>query len=312
VALHSGYCLRRQYAEYAGIGYGQIVRDFLDQLVERRVARRFTYRPDRGHLYHLFARPLYAALQQEDNRNRRHASPALIARRLMLLDFALTQPALEWFVTEREKVEFFTARLQLPPQVLPQRTYDTPGRLEPPAIRYCVQKLPVFLAGAPPRVHFVCLVTDRFASDIRIFVREHQTLLTELQAYTLVALRPAYVSNDRACTDAWNVAHEEMQSHSSVLDPASTTWYLATRQRIEQSGVGTLSVADIDRYRTCRTRAAGRLDALYTRWLALGTPPLETVQRSLHDRRSPSDAPSLVVCALPHRYEQFGSLPGVA
>ena len=33
VALHSGYCLRRQYSAFAGVAYGKNVCDFLDRLV---------------------------------------------------------------------------------------------------------------------------------------------------------------------------------------------------------------------------------------------------------------------------------------
>src|SRR5690349_7535116 len=112
VALHSGYCLRRQYATFAGVAYGKNVRDFLDDLVARALARRLTFRPDRGHIYHLFSRSIYDALQQGDNRNRRHTGPALIARKLMLLDYVLEHPDREWLVTESEKVEFFRETLR--------------------------------------------------------------------------------------------------------------------------------------------------------------------------------------------------------
>ena len=71
VALHSGYCLRRQYAAFAGVSYGKNVRDFLDALVARQLATRFTIRADRGHLYHLHSRALYRVLRQEHSRNRR-------------------------------------------------------------------------------------------------------------------------------------------------------------------------------------------------------------------------------------------------
>jgi hypothetical protein len=110
VALHSCYCRRRQYGTFAGLGYGKNVRGFLDGLVDRQLARRVTFRPDRGHVYHLFARSIYAALQQEDNRNRRYASPALIARKLMVLDFVLEEPGRDWFVTEPQRVHLFTER----------------------------------------------------------------------------------------------------------------------------------------------------------------------------------------------------------
>ena len=78
VALHSGYCLRRQYAAFAGVRYGKNVRHFLDGLVATGVASRTRFRADRGHVYHLHARPLYRAIGLE-----RHpasgstASPAL-------------------------------------------------------------------------------------------------------------------------------------------------------------------------------------------------------------------------------------------
>src|SRR5206468_12216986 len=86
VALHSGYCLRRQYEAFAGIQYGKNVRDFLDGLVTAGVATRFTGRADRGHVYHLRARTLYRALGDEDNRHRRVASAAHLARKRMVLD----------------------------------------------------------------------------------------------------------------------------------------------------------------------------------------------------------------------------------
>ncbi len=48
VALHSGFCLRRHYTAFAGLRYGAGVRDFLDRLVSRRLARRLDFRRDRG------------------------------------------------------------------------------------------------------------------------------------------------------------------------------------------------------------------------------------------------------------------------
>jgi len=52
-ALHSGYCLRRHYMTFTGTQNGKHVRRFLEGLVARRLAVRLTYRPDRGHVYHL-------------------------------------------------------------------------------------------------------------------------------------------------------------------------------------------------------------------------------------------------------------------
>jgi hypothetical protein len=120
-ALHSGYCLRRQYSAFAGIRCGKNVRNFLETLVERRLVEKFTLRADRGLIYHLAARGIYRAIGEEDNRNRREVSAALIARRIMVLDYVLGHPQREWLATERERVDLFTKRCGVPRAGLPQR-----------------------------------------------------------------------------------------------------------------------------------------------------------------------------------------------
>jgi hypothetical protein len=123
VALHSGFCLRRQCEAFAGIQYGKNVRDFFDRLVSRRWASRLTLRADRGHVYHLHARSLYRAIGQEDNRNRRQASSAQIARKVMLLDYVLSRPNVDWYATEQDRVDLFVTRLGLSIGVLPRRMF---------------------------------------------------------------------------------------------------------------------------------------------------------------------------------------------
>src|SRR5690242_10717877 len=69
-ALHSGYFLRRQYAQFlGGKNNGNVT-----QLVQRALAnahvKTSTWRQN-TQLYHLCTRSFYAALGQGDNRNRR-------------------------------------------------------------------------------------------------------------------------------------------------------------------------------------------------------------------------------------------------
>lgn len=311
VALHSGYCLRRQYASFAGVAYGKNVRDFLDDLVARALARRLTFRRDRGHIYHLFSRSLYDALQQGDNRNRRHASPALIARKLMLLDYVLDHPEREWLVTEDEKVDFFSNTLRVPTYALPHRTYQSTRRTTGSTLRYCVQKLPIFVTRDPLNVHFVCLATDPSARDIALFVREHLSLTSQLAASTLVVLRPAHISSDDVCRAAHAVAVGSCAAPTSPLDPPAIRWYFDARRRIERGDLRTMSVDDIQRYRQCRLRAAGTLESAYHQWAECGYPAFERAEDLLHPSQATAHSKLLVV-TLPHRYEQFGALPGIA
>lgn len=121
VALHSGFCLRRHYATLTGLKYGAGVRGFLDRLVARGLARGQAFRPDRGRVYHLHHTSIYNSIGQDDNRNRRHTSAALIARKLMLLDYVLDHPTTEWISTEQDKVALFTTRFGVAISELPHR-----------------------------------------------------------------------------------------------------------------------------------------------------------------------------------------------
>jgi hypothetical protein len=190
VALHSGYCLRRQYATFAGVSYGKNVRDFLDSLVARQLATRFSIRADRGHLYHLHARTVYRVLRQEHNRNRREASAALIARKLMLLDYVLSRPEVEWAATEEDKLDLFAERFGVLRDDLPRREFAASDPGGEPTTRYFPHKLPVALAGDPPVVHFVSLVTDTTGRALEQFLQDHAGLLRHLPAWCVIAVGP--------------------------------------------------------------------------------------------------------------------------
>lgn len=281
VALHSGYCLRRQYAAFVGCKYGKNVCDFVDSLVDRGLARRITFRADRGSIYHLFARRLYAAIGQEDNRNRRHASPPQIARKLMLLDFVIEHSCLDWYATEADKVDLFLNRLGVPDSILPQRTYESKRErcsYGAHTTRYLIQKLPLFVAQN--LVHFVCLVVDPEASGIELFVREHAPLLRHLPASSLHAIVPAGIASEPAC----HVAYERALAAISLatISAADIAWFSATRHVVLEGDLRTLNVTDLKRYRELSRVIGERLDS--------------------------RSAGRLTVHYLPHRYEQAGSV----
>jgi hypothetical protein len=250
VALHGGYCLRRQYAAFAGLKYAKSVRDFLDGLVERQLADRMTFRADRGGIYHLFGRRLYAAIGQEKNRNRRHAGPPVIARRLMLLDFVLAHPDVDWYAAEPDRIALFVTRLGIPETSLPKR-----------------QNLPVFLRGATPSVNFVCLVTDLHASAIEAFIHDHRPLLRHLSDWTLNAMVLQGVATDQACEAAYRraLAAASMMSVSKQdLD-----WFTDIRPLVASGDLRALSVDDLHRYRTLSTTLGQRLETTFVKPLLL-------------------------------------------
>jgi hypothetical protein len=230
VVLHSGYCLPRQYGAFAGLKHGKTVVAFMDGLVERKLADRIVFRADRGGIYHVFGRRLYAALQQEDNRNRRHASPPVMARKLMALDFVLAHPDFDWY-PEPERRDLFVTRLgiaspELPPRPLP---------------------LPIFLHGVSTCVNFVCLVTESRATAIESFVRIHTPLLRQLSGWTLNALIPQKAATDQACETAYNRA---MVAASMVsVSKEDLDWFTTARVTVASGDLRSFSVEDLRRYR---------------------------------------------------------------
>jgi hypothetical protein len=308
VALHSGYCLRRQYACFARVAYGKNVRSFLDDLVDRRLANRFSYRTNRGHLYHLHARSIYRALGHEDDRNRRHTSPAHVARKLMLLDLVLSEPGVEWFATEREKVALFTERWRVPLTDLPRSAPELDGDQVPPATtRYFGHKLPIGIAGDPPRGQFVYLATDAGALPFERFLRDHARLLRSLPAWTVIVAHGSHV----AATTLWDSTFRRVVGGVDGLqtDAAQALeQYFVVRRAVERREFATLSVTDLQAFRVGQSRfIEPAIEALFKTWIAGGS---DRIDPALLKSVLP-DTGRLVVRTLPFTYTQFGAFAGV-
>ncbi|MGH9410547.1 MAG: hypothetical protein ACRD1V_13955 [Vicinamibacterales bacterium] len=311
VALHSGYGLRRQYLSFAGVRYGKNVIDFFESLVERELAERLTFRADRGHIYHLHTRSIYRAIGQEDNRNRRVASPALIARKVMLLDYVLGHDGVDWMATEPDKVDLFADSFGVPKADLPQRTYAGGSPDGVPTTRYFPDKLPIAVVRNPPGVYFLYLVSDHSGRDFERFLADHSRLFDALPAWTVIGLGLAGSPGLTACDVAF-ARHAQGAFFAESMPPlADLRQYFAMRRAVDQGDLSRLSVADIDRFRDLRERfAAPALDARYAEWLAHGDRVLESIAPAAAPR--PRRPGRLVREVLAFDYSQFGSLPGVA
>src|SRR5262245_23126981 len=127
VAVHSGYFIRRQYADFLGQKRGRPDADLVEKVLRRGHARplAYAYRPV---LYHLCTRRFYRAIRQPENRHRRERSPSAIRAKLMALDYVLAHPGRRFLGSEKEKVTFFTEELGIDRAKLPSSAYaGTPG-----------------------------------------------------------------------------------------------------------------------------------------------------------------------------------------
>ena len=112
VMLHSGVFVGRQYAAFAGITHGQKVHDFIEKLLVRRLVTPIELGPTgRTRIFHVHHKPLYAAIGEPDNRNRRRVTIDQAIGRLMVLDGVLADRSVTWLGSEREKRRYFNQRL---------------------------------------------------------------------------------------------------------------------------------------------------------------------------------------------------------
>jgi hypothetical protein len=182
VLHHSGLCLPRQYATFAGIAYGHKINRFFERLVSRGFASVCPCLHNRALVYHVHHRPLYGAIGQPQSRFRRPVPAASVMPRLMLLDAIVEARGVTWLASEHDKVEYFATGRGITRESLPQHGFRAHGvasfKLFPGALPIGVE--------TPNRVLFVYPATPSSLVDFRPFLRRHHALLAALPAWSLV------------------------------------------------------------------------------------------------------------------------------
>ena len=183
VCLHSGVFLREQYLAFLG----RVHREPATRFVERyrawyggRAGRRAPVEQVwRGstRLFTVAPRSLYRALGAEHVRHRREASPAVVLRRLLSLDYVVDHLREPWLATEAEKVSALTGA-GAPEGTLPRRVYR--GRQDS-RCRYFAHKLPVALDARRATFVFV-QAEDVTPSGVRTWGETHAGLWASLRA----------------------------------------------------------------------------------------------------------------------------------
>ena len=123
VCLHSGIFTRPQFCRYFET-HRVAAHRFVQALLKRRVAvesGRVIFSGG-AEVCLISGKAIYRALGAGNIRLRRKASPNVVMRRLLSLDFVLEHPRMNWLPTEAEKVEFFES-LGLDRRMIPRRTY---------------------------------------------------------------------------------------------------------------------------------------------------------------------------------------------
>jgi hypothetical protein len=313
-ALHGGYFLRRQYCRFLDKEGGGNSSILVQKALAKDHATASTYLKN-VNIYHLCARPFYAALGQPDNRNRRDRQPLTIKNKLMGLDFVLAHPEKRYLATEQEKVSYFR-RLGIECSVLPTKLYHA-DKGEGSTARYFVEKYPVFLStdaitGDQSTVSF-CFVDEGLltVSRFETFLSQYRPLFAFLNRFQVVYV----AATPRLFTAAQRVFERALAGSHSTTDasPSSSlvTRLLAhfeARNLYEANQFSSFDKAKLIRLRNDLKEFSGtEHQQLYERWKTegasvLGTTlmPRNAVAKQIHGTFSHY--------LLEHNYDLFGSL----
>jgi hypothetical protein len=274
VALHGGYFLRRQYLAFTGRAHGQAMVRFLSRAIERCHVRPLSF-GRLGHVYHLYARPIYAAIGEENNRNRRTVETASVIRKIMTVDFVMAMPDatfLAFLATEEEKVALLD-QLRVWQELWPAKHYKSRRRNKPDVTRYFVDKMPWLRLPDDPRVWFVYVDAEGTLSGFETFVMQYG------RVFKVVACGVIYVG-----TSAWLGAVQRSMTkavtrlaHLPSFDEGKFVRYCRIRQAIDTNRFAGIDMDEVMQLRYLKEdfkRAA--FDDLYARWLDGGTEAVTT------------------------------------
>ena len=270
VMLHSGVCVPRQYAEFAGTAYGHKVSKFFDKLARREHATVCGCLHNRAQLYHVKHHALYRAIDQPHCRYRRPVPARQAIDRLMRLDGIVLFPELSYLGTEEEKVAFFglmapsLTRERLP-HIAIERGPSTRVRLFPED-----QPIAVTSTG---RVVLTYVASAGDVEEFRAFVQRHADLLRALPGWTLRVLFQKGIAG--AIADFESAARPEL---TATLRPEMLTelrWYFERLRNTTNPRALSFEDEEFRRHRAAFDTP--RFRQLYRRWSSDGDSVFDAV-----------------------------------
>ena len=206
VMLHGGVCVPRQYSRFAQIAYGHKVNVFFDKLVRLRYAVHCRCVHNRAAVYHVRCQPLYRAIGEPHSRNRKPVPASSVVERLMLLDAVILHPEPEWLATATDKLTYFSRAISSDMSRWPQQTVGETRR-------YFPDHLPIRVEPTG-RVVLLFMATTPITSDLKAFVRRHETLLETLPDWTVRLVMPPRISAVRSSIEA--AVRDQLESVESA------------------------------------------------------------------------------------------------
>jgi hypothetical protein len=186
VGMHSGYFLRRQFDAYIGRVKGAISQHFLNKAERCGHIRALDYGENRK-VFHLYWKPIYRLLGDEDSQHRRVKGDLQVKIRLMILDYVLRDTQEHLLETEQSKVEFFTRSCGLSADLLPVAGSKS---------RYFPDHFPISTLphgkDKHPTVRFAFMDEGLFSlRKFERFVLQHERLFRALRRFRVIYVSDA-------------------------------------------------------------------------------------------------------------------------
>jgi hypothetical protein len=308
-ATHSGYFTVRQFLDFTGTAKGWNVHQFTSKSIRLGHVRAATcgYRTS---LFNLYSRKVYGALDRDNLRNRRRLSSELMRTRLLILDFVLAHPCLEYLETEAEKVAYFR-ELGVPEALSPARLYKG---IDPNSTtkRCFVDRFPVFFSAEPDcplgeltPTFVYCDSANRGLFHYITHLRSYEHFLRRLSGFYFVYAAPSSVKFRRA-EQFFRSTFEE----NSVANVRSIARYFRVRRLWDENKHSLLTRADRDLLRYGNQRYRDEFsESVYRKWAAGGTE--EQALEALLEAYQTAPKWRFRTHLLPRDYDIFGSESGM-
>ena len=271
-ALHGGYFVRRQFNSFIQRKRGWRAANLIDKLIRNGHAKTVVHARNRA-VYHISAKPFYAALGEQDNRNRRDRQPFTIKNKLMALDYVLAHPGQRYLATEREKCAYFTTHVGISSERLPVRSYESADR-RTSTVRYFVDKFPIHISApldAATPVVSLCFVDEGLTtlSRLETHVIQYSGLLLSLPSVRFVYI----ADSDRLFRAAEQVFRRVLarfgtpEPDGSEVHDARLREHFRDRDLFERRQTSGFNKERLDQLRKdLQTFAGERYQAVYDRW----------------------------------------------
>jgi hypothetical protein len=291
-ALHSGYFIRRQYADWLQVAMQSAACMQLPaKLVSRRFARSIRLPGAGGYLYHLHGRRLYEALGDENNFNQCRAPVSKMLGRLQTLDFVLAHRHYTFYPTAQDKLRV-SGEYGIPSNLLPTRVHQAHGPRE--RVRYFSERAPLFQRPDSPAMWVAYAWSGRRSEAFRRFLLRYLPFLEAFAHTGVVAIQRRGLSP--VCAQVFDsVVRDRVLRHFS--DRA--TW--------ERGDLVAFPTERVWRLRQDEVRyGSEQYQALYRRRQIEGDAAVVAQGEASAGVASDEGLPAFETYELPHNYRQFG------